>query len=220
MTLIEALLYGTAAMLIPLCLQSLWYRFPLWKTLILAVVLTIVGTLGTKLMCFVELGHFNSISFYGAVFFVPVAFCFLCKWTKQPYETVLDLCAPAECAMLVVMKLQCLNFGCCAGRVISADQLGVVTRFPSQMAELCNAAVLCVVLLVLSVFKKFRGKIFYLYLILYGITRFFLNAQRENQDHFLCGLPAGAFWSVCAVALGVWLFMKANKAQKSQLISQ
>ena len=211
MNVVTFILIGMAAMLIPLCLQSIWYRFPIWKTLILTVVLTLVGTAGTKLMCFVESGSFESISFYGAVFFTPIAFHFLCKYTKQPKDIVLDLCAPAECMMLVVMKVQCLTHGCCAGRVLSADALGVVTRFPSQIAEMSNAAVLCVVLLVLSTQKKLRGTIFSWYMILYGCTRFVLNYFRENQSHFLCGLPGGAFWSVCSVAVGIYLLRRHYK---------
>lgn len=201
-----ALAIGTAAMWVLIFLLMIRYRTALWKSVPTAVLLTLVGLLSTYIWAFVEMGGFGARSFYGAVFLVPAAFILIAKLIRIPYRDLMDFCAPAECAMLIIMKYQCLVEGCCGGRVIYTSPLGVETLFPSQIVELVNAAVLVVVLMLLAFHRKNRGKIYAWYLILYGITRFVLNFFRAGNDSLLFGLKAGNIWSLISVFIGIlWL---------------
>ena len=105
-------------MMIPMFFQARKYEIKLWKIVPIAFVLTIVGTLGTYLWFLLENLHWGGRSFYGAVFLVPIAFLLVALIVRIPYGQLMDLCAPAECIMLSIMKVQCLMEGCCAGRVL------------------------------------------------------------------------------------------------------
>lgn len=203
---ILALSAGTCAMLILILIMMKLYRVRLWKGLPVAILLTVTGTVGTYIWFFVESSMFGGRSYYGAVFLVPLAFVFLAKWLHIPYGELMDFCAPAECVMLAIMKYQCLVDGCCAGKVLLSIAIDGSVIFPSQTVELVNALVLMAVLMGMAFFKKFRGKIYPWYLVLYGTTRFVLNFFRAEATPLLLCLPVGNLWSLLAVFVGVlWL---------------
>ena len=205
--LIIYLSIGTIAMLIPVVFQSLWYKIKLWKSIIATILLTITGTIGTYLMFFIENHWIGGTSFFGAVFFVPIPFILYAILLKIKYKELVDICAPAECIMLVIMKIQCLISGCCEGMVISVNSNNSTIRFPSQIVEMINAFVLCIVLLLLSYKKKFRGYIYPMYLILYGMSRFVLNCFREDFYTTDMFIPYGNLWSIISVVIGVTWFI-------------
>lgn len=200
-------------MLGPIMIQGSFYQVKVYKRLLLSVLLAAAGTLGTMILFFVENGEFGGTSFFGAVFFVPVLFVPITYLLKISYDSLMDLCAPAECAMLVVMKLQCFLTGCCGG--VSLSLLGSEFVFPSQLAELFTALFLCVSLLVLSRDKKCRGKIYPLYMVFYGVTRFILNVFRKTNIVEYLHMPFGNFWSLLAIFFGVlWLILIKNMRLK------
>lgn len=204
---------GTAAMLVPIMIQGAWYQVKSWKRVLITVLLTIAGTLGTFLLYFVENGKFGGTSFFGAIFLVPLLFIPVASVLKVPYGRLMDLCAPAECAMLVVMKIQCLLTGCCGGRLVHFN--GVEFVFPSQIAELINALILCVLLLLMARKIKNPGKVFPCYMILYGVTRFVLNLFRNVKNMAILPIPAGNFWAIVSIAVGlIWLLVLSVKANK------
>lgn len=209
---------GTFMMLIPMLIQTKWYRLSYWKTIIISVLLTLSGTLGTYIWYSIETGGGSGgRSFYGAVFIVPLLFIPIAYLFRIPYAKLMDLCAPAECMMLVLMKVLCLMEGCCGGRVLFVTSLGAEVRFPSQLAELINAFILCVVLLVLSYKKERRGTIYPWYLLLYGVTRFVLNFFRDVWTD--TWMPMGTLWSICAFCIGLGLLLW-NKRRKINIEKQ
>lgn len=212
---IIVLLIGTCAMMIPMFFQSKKHQIPRWKILPVSFVLTVVGVLGTYIWFFVENFWFGGRSFYGAVFLVPVAFLLFAKIIDIPYGSLMDLCAPAECVMLAIMKTQCLIDGCCKGRMFVFNG-GKEFRFPSQIAELVAAFILVLVLMLMFYRKGHRGKIYPWYLILYGASRFVLNFFRDEWAQYSGGIPPlGTIWSVCAVIIGVVWIILYNKRRKA-----
>ena len=208
------LLLGTLFMMIPICIQTKWYGLRWWKSILIAFVLTVCGTLGTYLWFFAENFRIGGRSFYGAVFLVPVLFILVSFLFRIPYGNLMDLCAPAECMMLVLMKILCSVEGCCVGRVLWINQNGTALIFPSQIAESINALLLCLILMILSYRKNNQGMIYPWYLVLYGTTRFTLNFFREEwvtTRHFV---PLGTIWSVLAfiIGIGILLFYKKRKS--------
>lgn len=208
-------------MLIPTMIQSAWYKIKVPKSILLTLCLTIAGTMGTYIMFFVENGWIGGTSFFGAVFFVPIPFFWVAHLMKLPYGDVMDLCAPAECMMLFVMKIQCQLSGCCAGRILFESSDGVAVRFPSQIAEMINAVFLLTVLMVIAYQKKHRGELYPLYILLYGITRFILNFFRQDFVTTTMIIPFGTIWSIVAMVLGmVWLIVLRNTRKKKALIKK
>ena len=201
-----SLVVGTIAMAAVMLLPRRWQAgLPMWKTLLSAAVLTILGVLGAKLMFLIESGFWAGTSFYGAMFFPPLFMVLLALLLRVPPLALLDLCAPAECVMLAILKMQCAVNGCCVGILLTITADGTYIRFPSQIIELLNALVLMVMLLWLIRKGTWQGRIYPIYMLLYGITRFILNLLRDTKP-FLLGLPAGNFWSLVAIVIAlIWL---------------
>jgi prolipoprotein diacylglyceryltransferase len=112
--------------------------------------------------------------------------------------------------MLVLMKALCVLEGCCKGRILFEN-----VRFPSQIAELVNALILLVILMYLSHKKENRGKIYPMYLLTYGVSRFVLNFFRDVWAE--TWMPMGTLWSILAMVIGggilVYLKKKNEKAK-------
>ena len=203
---ILALSVGTCAMLVLIAILMKRYGIRLWKSVPVAVALTITGTIGTYIWYFIEASWFGGRSYYGAVFLVPIAFVYFARLMKIPYGELMDFCAPAECVMLAIMKYQCLVDGCCGGKVLLSIAMDGSVVFPSQIVELANALIIMTVLMVMAFTGKWRGKIYPWYLVIYGATRFVLNFLREDTSPLLLCLPAGNLWSLLAIFVGIlWL---------------
>ncbi|MBQ6718920.1 MAG: prolipoprotein diacylglyceryl transferase [Oscillospiraceae bacterium] len=212
---------GTVMMMIPILMYTHWYKIQMWKSIPIAVLLTISGTVGTYILYYIENHWIGGTSFYGAVFLVPVLFLLVARLVKEKYSDLLDMCAPAECIMLVIMKIQCQISGCCAGKELFLLDGTTMVRFPSQIAELINALVIFLLLICLARKKHFRGGQYPLYMIVYGSSRFVLNFFRENNTVYAMGLPAGAFWSVWSVLLGgIALLIWYNRKKTSNMQTQ
>ncbi len=181
-----------------------------WKMVILSVALTITGVLGTMILFFIESGHFGGTSFYGAVLFVPILML-PAVLLKLSYRDILNLCAPAECLMLSIMKMDCLMNDCCIGRYIPAIHM----VFPSQIVE-SIAGLLIMGALLLIAHKKKNASLYPWYLIIYGAVRFGLNGFRFGLTPFMLGLSNGHFWSVVSIVIGViWIFAVKNKDREN-----
>ena len=206
MVILKFLLIGTVAMSIPILLLCKPYKIAWWKGIILTILLTIVGALGTYLMFYIENGYTGGISFYGAVFLVPVGFSIIALILRIPYGRIMDLCAVGECIMLALMKVNCMLGGCCGGRILFLTAAGNEIRFPSRLLELIVALFIFAILLRWAWKQQRTGELYAWYLCIYGATRFVLNIFREEWVTRQMLLPYGNIWSLVAVAIGVlWL---------------
>lgn len=207
------LLIGTVLMGIPIVFIAKAYGIKLWKGIVATVLLTVSGYAGTYLMFYIENHSFGGVSFYGAVFFVPIAFIFAADLLKISYEKAMDLCAVGECIMLALMKVQCFLGGCCRGRDLFTLTDGTVISFPSRLAESAVALALFVLLFAWAIKKKNQGKLYGWYLILYGSARFLLNFMRKEYVTTDMVIPFGHLWSLIAIGLGVFWLTRISKTK-------
>lgn len=201
---------GAVAMFLSMLLRK--KQFPqvaIWKMVLLTLWLTITGVLGTMILAYIELGEFGGTSFYGAVFLVPILIL-PAMLMRITYKDILNLCAPAECAMLLVMRFDCLDKGCCFGRYLPALEF----QFPSQIAEMVVAITIMITLIQMHR-KDRKVQLYPWYMILYGVCRFILQGFRYGgTDPWVLGLSQGHFWSLIAVVIGtVWLLL--SRARKT-----
>lgn len=193
---------GSLAMFVSMLLQRKEYpQVAVWKMFILVLWLTVTGVAGTMILAYIETGNFGGTSFYGAIFMVPVLIA-PAMLMKIGYRDILNLCAPAEAAMLFVMRFDCLDKGCCVGRYIPQLEF----QFPNQIAEMVVA--LSVMAILMRILKKDRTAWLYpRYMILYGICRFLLQGFRYGGTNpWALGLSAGHLWSLVSITIGtVWL---------------
>lgn len=205
---------GTVAMLIQMIFRRGIYKIPLWKCIFIAVFLTLAGTIGAMLMFYIENGSLGGRSFFGALLFIPVLMCPIAILLKVPFGMLMDLCAPAECIMLAILKVDCLINDCCYGRIICSSNTVGVLRFPSQIVEMIVILVIMICLMIQEKSYNSKNKLYLVYLLLYGATRFVLNWLRGDLTPFVWGLPAGSFWAMCSViigSLGLLLFRRKDK---------
>ncbi len=203
---IIALSVGTIAMLVFIAIFMKCYKVKIWKSIPVAVMITITGTIGAFVFSFIESSRFGGRSYYGAVFLIPIVFHYVAKVLNIPYGELMDFCAPAGLVMLAIMKYDCLVEGCCGGKIMRVLEDGTEVLFPSQIAELTNALVLMLVIVWMGVSGKQHGKIYAWFLVLYGSTRFVLNLFRDESDMLLIGLPKGNIWSLVAIVIGImWI---------------
>ena len=204
---------GTIGMLILMLLRRKIYpQIQLWKYPIISILLTIAGVIGAMLMYYIETGEFSGTSLFGSIFFIPIILLPVLL-LGIPFSTLMDLIAPAECLMLVLMKLDCLLSGCCFGKYLPSLEF----QFPSQVIEMFTFFVIMLLLLQLEQQEKNRGRIYCHYLIIYGIARFILNWFRYGVKPFVWILPAGNFWSLVAIAIGfIWLVIVKRKCFSSK----
>lgn len=202
------ILGGTVGMfLLMLMRRKSFPQIQVWKLPIISILLTMAGAAGAMLMFFIESGKFGGTSFFGAILFIPVLLLPACLLRIRFWD-LMDLCAPAECLMLAFLKVDCLQSGCCIGKYLPSLEL----QFPSQIVEMITILVIMLILLKLEQCGKQNGKLYGYYLILYGATRFPLNLFRYGLSPFVWILPAGNFWSLVAIALGLgWLFLRRKQ---------
>lgn len=185
-------------------------QFPqvaLWKMIVLTVWLIITGVLGTMILAYIESGKFGGTSFYGAVLMVPVLIM-PAMLMKITHKDILNLCAPAECAMLLIMRFDCLDKGCCFGKYL--PNLGF--QFPSQITEMIVALAVMIVLIRMHR-KNSQIQLYPWYMIMYGILRFCIQGLRYGGTNpWILGLSAGHFWSLVSITIDViWLLLSKER---------
>lgn len=192
-------------------------------------VLIIGGFLGAAL--FDKIAHFNEkklfefagLSFAGGLisalflylFFYPII---VSKSKKEMLEDINFLVCPFLIAHFFG-RIGCFMAGCCYGKptdsIIGVTfpegslqniQYGYVTKvFPTQLFE---AAFLFFLFLIFIFFKKVRNHKIDLYLILYGIFRFFIEFIRgDNRGAYFLLLSPSQWMSILFVILGTLLLL-------------
>ncbi|MBR2914488.1 MAG: prolipoprotein diacylglyceryl transferase [Clostridia bacterium] len=218
--LIIFLIIGTVLMCGPIVLVAKKHMIGTIKAIAATVILTVCGTSGTLLMYYIENGKFGGLSFFGAVFLVPIVFVLVALILRVPYNKLMDCCAVGECVMLALMKVHCILSGCCIGRPLYVTEKGDVL-FPSRSVELVVAIIIFAILFFWAMKGKFTGQLYAWYLVIYGLTRFVLNIFREAWVTKQMLLPFGNIWSLVAIFVGViWLLViwKRNKNDKQTAI--
>lgn len=206
---------GLVCLLIPMLLMGRWKQIKWYKTILIALIGTVIGVAGTYLWFWVEKGRFGGYSFFGSVFAVPLAFALIFWMFREKYGDIMDLCASAECSMHAVMRIHCYISGCCGGRELFVTESGKSVVFPSQFVELANGLVILAILMVWARRKRFAGVLYPCFMVMYGVTRFLLNFLRSHGSETILGMPEGNAWSLLSIIIGaVWLLIVWKKNPK------
>jgi len=146
-------------------------------------------------------GHVPSgMSFFGSVFLVPLLMPLFGKRFGLNRGRTLDLCAPCVAGIVGVMRINCWISGCCGGRLLMIHGIGF--RPPTQIIDGVWDCVLMIVLMRLDSKKEQEGRLYPLFLVGYGIVRFFIEFLRATEKDWLF-LSHGQVFSVVAVIIGV-----------------
>lgn len=211
-----ALICGTIARIPALYIQARRSDIKIWKIIPFTILLTVAELSGTMILYWIENGFFGGMSYYGGILLMPLFSVLLALLFKIKYLDLMDLCGVSAGGMLAVMRTQCAYSGCCNGIMINLPG-EVRFAFPSPIVELITVLIIMLVVLKMGKNQEYSGKLFPIYLIFYGVTRFVLNFFREGTEPFVWILPPGHFWSIVAVFIGVfWIvFLDYRKKRRS-----
>jgi phosphatidylglycerol:prolipoprotein diacylglycerol transferase len=200
----------------------------------LGIYLIIAALVGAKLMLIaVDFEYFRaqprellSLVRAGGVFYGGlIAAFFVALWLLRRYGlpvwTTGDLIAPGIALGHIVGRMGCLLAGCCYGRPtdapwgitftdpIAAANVGTpldVALHPTQMYDAGAEAVILVFLLLFErKGRPFPGRTFWLYMLLYAISRFVVEMFRGDERGTIAFMSTSQF--VSAILVPVALFM-------------
>lgn len=165
----------------------------------------------------------GGLAFYGAfVSGLVVAFFYLRK-AQVPFLSFLDLASPSVALGYAVARIGCFLNGCCYGRPTSLPW-GVVfpavdglTRHPTQLYSLLAGLVIFLVLEYLTPRARFRGQIFSMFLVLYGLSRAGIELLRENPQ--LSGGAGMAALAAFTLAVGGGLLYLYRARRPGEFVS-
>jgi phosphatidylglycerol:prolipoprotein diacylglycerol transferase len=118
------------------------------------------------------------------------------KWHRLPVWKLADLISPLISLGLSCGRIGCFLAGCCYGKETSLPWAVVfrnpdslarlnVPLHPTQLYDAVNGLVLFLFLSWMERRKTFDGQIFWLFLLLYSITRFIIEIFRGDPRGFL-----------------------------------
>ena len=187
---------------------------------------------------FVRTHRIGGGAFYGDILGALTASWVVWKVKGLSFRKVADLIGAAAPLALAVMRLGCLQHGCCYGKptdlpwgiVFTDPQSAVWRRYlgtplhPTQVYELLAAAALFsgAHFLVLPRVKDGRlprGSVLVFFLALYGVLRFFIEFLRGSDPGIYrpYGLTTAQVLATATAtgALGLWVFWKKTDARAS-----
>jgi phosphatidylglycerol:prolipoprotein diacylglycerol transferase len=207
------------------------------KIMDLGIYLIIAALVGAKLMLIaVDFKYFVaqpremlSLVRAGGVFYGGlIAALFVAVWLVRRYNlalwTTADLFAPGIALGHVIGRFGCLMAGCCYGRPTSvpwaitftnpaaAANVGTPLGVPLHPTQLYDAgAELAILLLLLFTERRgktFSGRTFWLYVLLYGISRFIIEFFRGDDRGVILGVSTSQFVSLIAVPVAVIMLVR------------
>lgn len=211
----------------------------------LGIYLIIAALVGAKLMLIVvDFEYFMSQPdqllslvraggvFYGGLLAALGVGLWLVRRYQLPAWTTADLAAPGIALGHVIGRFGCLLAGCCYGRPsdvpwaitftdpVAATNVGTPLGVPLHPTQLYDAgAELLIMVLLLATERRgrpFAGRTFWLYILLYAISRFIIEIYRGDERGAFFGMSTSQFISVVLVPLAVvmliWLRNRARGA--------
>lgn len=149
---------------------------------------------------------FGGSVFYGGLFgaiLFGIAYIKIFKLPKELYTDSSALFAPLFHGFA---RIGCFLGGCCYGIEASFGfcangneytLIGVVRRFPVQLFEALLNFIIALIIYLLLKRGKLKGKLFYVYLILYAFVRFFDEFLRGDEIRgFILGISTSQFISM------------------------
>lgn len=138
---------------------------------------------------------------------------------KDDWRRMLDFMTPAFPLTQAVAKISCCFVGCCFGYPAEHGIWNPIfseTLFPVQLLEAAVALAVCIACVMIAKKQDHRvtGRMYPVFLILFGGTRFFLEFLRLNPKR-LWGISDLALWALLMVLVGtVWLLRGRNRKRR------
>jgi len=214
------------------------------KVMDFGIYLIIAALVGAKLMLvIVDFDYFRTRPaellslvraggvFYGGLLAALVVGLWLVKRYQLPAWTTADLAAPGIALGHVVGRLGCLAAGCCYGRPtdvpwaitftnpLAAANVGTPLNVALHPTQLYDAGAELVILIGLLATERmgrtFAGRTFWLYMLLYAISRFVIEIYRGDERGMMLGLPTSQLVSVLLVPVALAMLWRLGSRART-----
>lgn len=201
----------------------------------IALLVVVCGFLGAKLLyvlvdfrSFIEdpLDALGSEGFvvYGGIIAGIISMMLYCRKKRLVFREYFDLLVPSVAVAQGFGRIGCFLAGCCYGRetkawfgiVFPPDSFAPsgVKLIPTQLLSAGGDFIIAAVLLWYSRRAKHTGDVGAMYLLLYGVGRFFIEMLRSDERGAFGMLSTSQWISIAAVCFGVFLLWKNKKNKK------
>jgi phosphatidylglycerol:prolipoprotein diacylglycerol transferase len=211
------------------------------KIMDLGIYLIIAALVGAKLMLvFVDFDYFRSNPgeilslvraggvFYGGLILSFATGLWLVRRYRLPVWASADMYAPGIALGHVVGRMGCLLAGCCYGRPtdlpwgltftdpVAAANVGTPLGVPLHPTQIYDAGAELLILVILLVFERrgrpFHGRTFWLYILLYAISRFIVEIFRGDPRGMVFGVSTSQFVSLLILPVALVMLLRLRRA--------
>ncbi len=172
----------------------------------------------------------GGLVFYGGLIPAAGVAFWVMRWHRLPVWKLADLISPLIALGLSCGRVGCFLAGCCYGKETSLPWAVVfrnpdslarlsVPLHPTQLYDAANGFALFFFLSWMEKRKTFEGQIFWLFLVLYSITRFVIEIFRGDPRGFLfTGLlsTSQAIGILLAIFSVLMLFYMKKRSQRQK----
>lgn len=133
----------------------------------------------------------GGLAWFGGLIFGAAAGIIYLKKKKLPAYKIIDLIIPFVALGQAIGRIGCLLNGCCFGREsFYGLHFDIHSAFliPTQLYSSLLLIIIFIILRFLQERPHREGQIFYAYLFLYSIKRFFIEFWRADSQRILTGL--------------------------------
>src|SRR5262245_30939694 len=213
------------------------------RVLDLGIYIIISALLGAKLLLLITdfqtfradprelltLARSGGVFYGGLILAVTVALWYI-RRVGLPLWTTCDMFAPGIALGHVIGRFGCLFAGCCYGRETSvpwaitfhdpfaAANVGTPLDRPLHPTQLYEAGAEALILLVLLFTEKkgrpFAGRTFWLYMLLYAISRFIIEFFRGDERGTVFMFSTSQFISLLLAPLAVAMLVYLSRAKE------
>jgi len=211
------------------------------KIMDLGIYLIIAALVGAKLMLVVvDFRYFTSHPgevlslvraggvFYGGLILSFAVGMWLIGRYRLPVWSTADLYAPGIALGHVIGRLGCLMAGCCYGRPtdlpwgitftspVAADNAGTPLNEALHPTQLYDAGAEMLILIILLALERrgrpYAGRTFWLYILLYAISRFIVEMFRGDPRGTIAGVSTSQFVSLVTLPIAVIMLIRLRRA--------
>ncbi len=162
----------------------------------------------------------GGLAWFGGLIFASVSCVVYLRHKRLDVYRIFDLAVPYAALGQAIGRIGCFLNGCCYGKEVS--HFGIY--FPVHDAILIPTQLYsCLALLTIYLILRVRqnrthqkGEIFYLYLFLYSIWRFFIEFFRGDNEIFIFGLTIFQIFSIALFILSSVLLIRVKRQQENR----
>ena len=194
----------------------------------LSFIILVTGIIGARILYIILNLHYylnypaqifmltrGGLAWFGGLFLGSLSCIIYLRYKKLDIYKIFDLVIPYVALAQAIGRVGCFLNGCCFGK----ESLHFGLYFPTHdtaliPTQLYSSLALLGIYILLRVKQErvhLQGEIFYLYLILYSLWRFFIEFFRGDSQIFFFGLSIFQIFSIVLFILSVVILFRIKR---------